>query len=109
MRPTNADLYNKAVDIERGTDVAVATVMAAYPNTKVLSAEVHGEEDGEPDGYVVTLGWQEETGTHILEVGVAADGTTITGSHERPNVPPGWMKDQHGKKAKKESQPPAEE
>lgn len=88
-RPTNEEIYNKAPEIEEGSEAAIAAAQAQYPNAKVIEAEV--KDDG--SGSEITLAYVDADGTtyHVVEVTLDANNA-ITGTDERPNVPPGQAK-----------------
>jgi len=86
-RPSNQDIYNRTPQLEAGSEAAVATAQAQYPTGKVIEAEV--KDDG--SGYEVTIGVQEGDIYKIYDVTLDAAGA-VTGTEERPNVPPGQEK-----------------
>lgn len=92
-RPTNQELIDKlsaAIDVDAGTEAAVAAAQAAFPEMTVLEASL----DAETGIAEVTLGVASPdagvTPARLVEVTVAADGTVT--SEERPDTAPG-----HGK------------
>lgn len=100
-RPSNQDIYDREMEIEEGAEGAADVVIAFYPDKKLIEAEAKLDEEGAVIGYEVTVGWVDLDGVtyHILEVRLDAS-LTITSTEERPNVPPGHVKDKHEKPLK---------
>jgi hypothetical protein len=104
-RPSNQDIYNRTPELEAGSEAAVAAVQALYPTGKVVEAEVD-ETNGSCE---VTVATAEADGTYkVYEVKLDAN-SAVTSTEERPNVPPGHLKDKKEKieKPLKERKPHA--
>jgi hypothetical protein len=92
-RPSNADLLAREPVIEEGTEAAVDAFHKVYPNAKVIEAESIEDDAGSLTHYEVAGGWTDPEGkVHIASIKVGTDGTTVMEQEERPDVPPGHLK-----------------
>lgn len=106
MRPTNQEVYERTTEIEAGAEAAAGTAQAAYPDHKLIEAEVKTNAAGAVTGYEVTMGAYTEdpaTGERtytITEVRLDVNGA-IAGTEDRPDVPPGQEDKEKGGKPEK--------